>query len=120
MDSSEWKPPENNTIKVNFDASFNFLWENISDPVMVEARACLQAITMVEEMGFQDICIEGDALTVIRKLNSREANKAAHGMAMEGWRHENPQYWIEEIPCAVEGLVDGERRGNREVEEMES
>lgn len=69
-----------------------FPWENIADPVMVEARACLQAITMAEEMGFQDICVEGDTLTIIHKLNSREANKAAHGMAIEGCRHENPQY----------------------------
>lgn len=114
--SYEWKPPENDTIKINFDASFNqhlriscsgiiarnkeglvmaactFPWENIADPVMVEARACLQAITMAEEMGFQDICVEGDTLTIIHKLNSREANKAAHGMAIEGCRHENPQY----------------------------
>ncbi|KAK8356555.1 hypothetical protein V6Z11_A05G364500 [Gossypium hirsutum] len=44
----------------------------------------------------------------------REANKAAHGMAMEGWRYVNPQYWIEEVLQAVERLVAGERRVNRE------
>lgn len=69
---------------------------------------------MAEDMGFQDICIEGDTLTVIRKLNSREANKAAHGMAMERRRYVSPQYWIEEVPQAVERLVAGERRVNRE------
>ncbi|KAK5835945.1 hypothetical protein PVK06_011669 [Gossypium arboreum] len=167
VDSSEWKPPENGTIKVNFNASFNyhtrksclgviarnneglvmaactFPWENISDPVMAEARACLQAITMAKEISFQDICIEGDALTVIWKLNSlgedkfeissliREIKESTPKfrrvsfrhiprVAMEGRRHENPQYWIEEVLRAVEGLVDGERRGNRECEEMES
>lgn len=57
---------------------------------MAEARACLQAITKVEEMGFQDICVEGDAVTVIRKLNSREISKAEHGMALKGWRYEDP------------------------------
>ncbi|MBA0548730.1 hypothetical protein Golob_019812 [Gossypium lobatum] len=35
---------------------------------MAEARACLKAVTMAKEMGFQDICVERDALTVIRKL----------------------------------------------------
>lgn len=85
-DSSEWKPPENDIIKINFDASFNyhtkrscsglvmaactFPWENIADSAMAEARACLQAITMAEEMGFDDICIERDVLTIIRKINS--------------------------------------------------
>ncbi|MBA0673600.1 hypothetical protein Goklo_007290 [Gossypium klotzschianum] len=49
-------------------ASCTYPWENISYPTMAEARACLQAIIMVEEMSFQDICVEGDMLTVIRKL----------------------------------------------------
>ncbi|KAK5773323.1 hypothetical protein PVK06_049629 [Gossypium arboreum] len=37
---------------------------------MAEARACLQAVIMAEEMGFQDVVVEGDALIVIRKLKS--------------------------------------------------
>lgn len=117
-----------------------FPWENIPDPVMAEARACLQAVTMAEEMGFQDIIVEGDALTIIRKLNSsvedksnisslikeikgrkhrfrslsfkyvtREANKAAHGMAQEGRQRDKPQYWIEEAAAAVVGLIDHDR-----------
>ncbi|KAK5820251.1 hypothetical protein PVK06_025297 [Gossypium arboreum] len=102
---------------------------------MAEAMACLQAVTMAEEMGFQDILVEGDALTIIRKLNSaeddkssisslikeikgrgnrfrrlrfeyvpREANKMAHGMALEGRQHENSQYWIEEAPLAMDPI----------------
>ncbi|KAH1107256.1 hypothetical protein J1N35_011024 [Gossypium stocksii] len=43
---------------------------------MAEARACLQAVTMAEEMGFRDICVEGDALSIIRKLNSKEEDKS--------------------------------------------
>ncbi|KAH1032212.1 hypothetical protein J1N35_044386 [Gossypium stocksii] len=124
-------------------ATCTYPWENISDPAMAEARACLQAITMAEEMGFQDICVEGDALTIICKLNSveedkssissliqeikgripnfrrlsfeyvpREANKLAHGMAMEGRKYENSQYCIEEIPYAMEGLVNRDKRSD--------
>ncbi|MBA0847404.1 hypothetical protein Goshw_017470 [Gossypium schwendimanii] len=51
-------------------------WENISDPVMAETRACLQAIIMAKDIGFQDICIEGDALTIIRKLNSADEDRS--------------------------------------------
>ncbi|XP_017635739.1 uncharacterized protein LOC108477751 [Gossypium arboreum] len=142
-----WKPPTGDIIKNNYDASFDqgtrksvsgilarnreglvmaaciFPWENIPDSMMAEARACLQAVTIAKEMGFQDILVKGDALTIIRKLNSaeddklsisslikeikwrghrfrrlrfeyvpREANKVAHGMALEGRQHENPQY----------------------------
>ncbi|MBA0858468.1 hypothetical protein Goshw_026648 [Gossypium schwendimanii] len=72
---SVWEPPDNDTIKINFDASFNqitrcsisgiivrnkkslimaactYPWENISDLVMAEVRACLQAIIMAEDNG---------------------------------------------------------------------
>lgn len=129
-----WKPLDNDIIKINFDASFNqvtkisvsgiiarnrkglvmaactFPWENVSDPVTAEARACLQAITMAEEMGFRYICIEGDVLTIVRKLNSRVANIVAHEMAKEGCCYEFPRFLIEEAPPTVESLVNQDRR----------
>ncbi|MBA0736492.1 hypothetical protein Gogos_010041 [Gossypium gossypioides] len=125
-----WEPPVDDVVKINFDASFN----------QHSRRSCSLVIARNKE-GL-DICVEGDALIVIRKLNSakedrscissmiqeikgrtpnfrrmcfrfvqREANKAAHGMAMEGWRYDNPQYWMEEVPRAVEGLVNCDRSG---------
>ncbi|KAA3467045.1 reverse transcriptase [Gossypium australe] len=149
-----WKHPEGNIIKINFDASFNQYtkrsvldiiarnkdglvmaactcpWDNIPDPTTAEARACFQAIDMAEGMGFQEICVEGDSLTVIKKINSvvedrstisslikeiREANKVAHEMASEGNRYEEPRYWIEEAPPPVERLVAQDiRRGGRD------
>lgn len=66
---------------------------------------------MAEEMDFQDVVVEGDALTLIRKLkSSREANHVAHRMARAGRHYESPQYWIEEAPIAVVELIDCERR----------
>ncbi|KAA3465051.1 reverse transcriptase [Gossypium australe] len=91
--SKEWRPPRGDVIKINFDASFNqiqhisvariivrnkeglvmasctYPGENIVDPTTTEARTCLLAVTMAEEIGFHEIQVEGDALTVIRKLN---------------------------------------------------
>ncbi|KAA3482606.1 reverse transcriptase [Gossypium australe] len=114
--SSEWKPSENDTIKINFDASFNqhmgrscsriivqnkedlvmaactFPWENISDPVMAEARACLQAIIMAKEMGFQEFCVEGDALTTIRKLNSTEEDKFGNSSLIKEIKGKIPNF----------------------------
>ncbi|KAG8488805.1 hypothetical protein CXB51_016808 [Gossypium anomalum] len=96
-----WQPPPGDIIKINFDTSFNqgtgksvsrilarnreglimaactFPWENILDSMMAEAMACLQVVTMAEEMRFQDIIVEGDALTIIRKLNSDENDKSS-------------------------------------------
>ncbi|KAH1113612.1 hypothetical protein J1N35_006990 [Gossypium stocksii] len=57
-------------------AACTFAWVNISDPVMAKVRACLQAFTMVEEMGLQDIIMEGDVFTIICKLNSFEEDKS--------------------------------------------
>ncbi|MBA0780198.1 hypothetical protein Gotri_004332, partial [Gossypium trilobum] len=95
-----WEPPDNDTIKINFDASFNHItncsisgilarnkeglimaacsypWKNIPDPVMAEAKACLQAVTLAEDMGFLDVCIEGDALTIIRKLRLADEDRS--------------------------------------------
>ncbi|KAK5812692.1 hypothetical protein PVK06_028130 [Gossypium arboreum] len=50
----------------------HYLVENARDPTTVEARACLQAVTFGEEMGFSNVVVEGNALTVIKKLNSDE------------------------------------------------
>ncbi|KAK5786658.1 hypothetical protein PVK06_041296 [Gossypium arboreum] len=48
------------------------------------------------------------------KYVPREANKAAHKMAMKGRRYENPQYKIEEVPNTVEGLVNRDRRSGND------
>ncbi|KAA3472007.1 reverse transcriptase [Gossypium australe] len=87
------KPPRGNVIKINFDASFNQEQhtlvagivarndeglvmaastnpgESIANLTTAEARACLLAVILAEELDFHEIQIEGDALTVIRKLN---------------------------------------------------
>lgn len=72
-------------------AACSYPWKNIQDPVMAEARACLQAVTLAEDMGFLDVCIEGDALTIIRKLRARAANRATHAMAKDGGHYEHPR-----------------------------
>ncbi|KAK5777635.1 uncharacterized protein LOC108481412 [Gossypium arboreum] len=167
INNKAWRPPNDNRIKVNFDAAFKqnqnksvsgiiarnkegevmaactYPGRNIVDPTIAEARACLQAATMAENLGFQEVEVEGDALTVIKKLtlNSedkstirgyiqeikrkacifrsiqfshipREANRVAHELGREGWRFEDPQYWMEEVPNTVEDLVNRDRNHN--------
>ncbi|MBA0715824.1 hypothetical protein Golax_014705 [Gossypium laxum] len=52
---------------------------NVRDPTMTKAWVCFQAVTFVEKLGFRDVCVEGDALTVIRKLRDRENDKSVIG-----------------------------------------
>ncbi|MBA0590363.1 hypothetical protein Gorai_019074, partial [Gossypium raimondii] len=73
---------------------------------MAEARACFK-----KELGFRDVCVEGDALTA--RFVPRGANAAAHGLAMEGRKYTWPMYWIEEVSRAVEWLVDKDQSGSR-------
>ncbi|PPS13890.1 hypothetical protein GOBAR_AA06689 [Gossypium barbadense] len=107
-------------------ASCTYLWKNIPDPTTAEARACFKAVSFAKEMGFRDVYVEGDALTIIRKLKSAEkdrsavarfvprgANTAAHGLAMEGRKYTWPMYWVEEVSRTVEWLVDKDQSGSR-------
>ncbi|KAH1046986.1 hypothetical protein J1N35_037770 [Gossypium stocksii] len=48
-----------------------------NDPLIVEERACLQDVTLAEELGFRDICVEGDTLSIIRKLNFEEEDRSS-------------------------------------------
>ncbi|MBA0852502.1 hypothetical protein Goshw_006096, partial [Gossypium schwendimanii] len=53
-------------------AACTYPFENLADPIVAEARACLQVITFMKELLFPEIIVEGDALTIIKKLRSDE------------------------------------------------
>lgn len=36
----------------------------------------MQAATFIEELGFREVCIEGDALIVIKSINAVEEDKS--------------------------------------------
>ncbi|MBA0577699.1 hypothetical protein Golob_025226 [Gossypium lobatum] len=133
---TQWKALDGDIIKVNFDASYQqqlpraiagiilrnnlrqimgvcaYPINNIQDPVTAEAHACLQVVIYAEEMGFNNICVEGDALTILKKLQAKEVdrsviatNKVAHDMAVWGRRCEGPRYWVEEAPPEIERVI---------------
>ncbi|MBA0678353.1 hypothetical protein Goari_019706 [Gossypium aridum] len=49
------------------------------DLTTAEAKACLQAIIFREEMSFRDLVVEGDALTVIKKLRLDSKDRSVIG-----------------------------------------
>ncbi|MBA0670438.1 hypothetical protein Goklo_029648 [Gossypium klotzschianum] len=140
-----WRPPKSGVITLNFDASFasntNFSISavlakdlegqimgactypllDVADAFVAKAKACERALYFALDMGFRKVILEGDSLTVIKKLNSntvdisvlspiyqhihflagffkevtyifvpREANKAAHELAMDGQNQSLP------------------------------
>ncbi|KAA3481443.1 reverse transcriptase [Gossypium australe] len=86
----QWQAPETGVFKIIFDASFlskdriaitatiarnstgsiigaeTYLFENITDPFVAEARACEWAVLLVKAMGLRRLAVEGDALSVIK------------------------------------------------------
>ncbi|XP_040932148.1 uncharacterized protein [Gossypium hirsutum] len=95
-----WKPPDLGFIKINFDATFQsdsrtstiavlardsrgeirgavtYLIEDVANAFIAEARACERSLLFVQQMGFQCLIVEGDSLTVIKKLQARVDNKS--------------------------------------------
>lgn len=53
-------------------AACTYPFENLADLIVAKAKTCLQVITIMKELLFPEIIVEGDALTVIKKLRSDE------------------------------------------------
>ncbi|KAA3474873.1 Ribonuclease H-like superfamily protein [Gossypium australe] len=48
-----------------------YLFQNIADPFVAEARACERALLFAKTMGFQRLEVEGDALSVIKSIKKK-------------------------------------------------
>lgn len=105
--NSIWTPPGINEVKCNFDATFNkcmfssvfriiFRYSEghilatcaypnsfVADATTVEAKTCLQAVTVAEELGFRRLVVEGDSLIVIKKIRSSENNRSSISMIIK-------------------------------------
>lgn len=94
-----WRPPKTGVIKINFDATFKssdkcaitaalarnssgdiigaetYLFEDVVDAFMVEARACERALIFAGMMGLRHLIMEGNSLTVIKSVKKQENDK---------------------------------------------
>ncbi|KAK8974367.1 hypothetical protein V6N11_034921 [Hibiscus sabdariffa] len=88
----KWFPPDGDIIKINFDASFHICSKSsvsrvvarnsqglivaacthphsrVVDAFIVEALAYKLAVTFAIDLGFHSVMVEGDSLSVIKKL----------------------------------------------------
>lgn len=83
--------------------------DHVAYAFIAEAWAWEQAVRFAIDMGFRKVQMEGDSLTVIKRLNSllhirRNANCAAHSLAKEGRRFQSARFWVEE--ATVEKIVE--------------
>ncbi|MBA0844816.1 hypothetical protein Goarm_022458 [Gossypium armourianum] len=91
-------------------AAGTYPFEHVADPTVAEARACLSAVILLNELGFREVV--GDSLTIIKKLRVPVEDRLAitHTLAVEGWRFEGPRVWIEEALVVVETEADRDQR----------
>ncbi|KAK5792927.1 hypothetical protein PVK06_034058 [Gossypium arboreum] len=95
-----WQPPISGFIKLNFDASFlensktsisavlardeegqilgacTYPIADVADAFVAEARACERALYFALDIGFRNLILEGDSLTVIKKLTSNKIDRS--------------------------------------------
>ena len=101
--TSTWLPPPGNMVKINWDAAINqkmscvslgilardkqgvFLaacgvkQKMVADSTMAEALAALYAVIFAKELGVSNVIFEGDALTVMKAVNSEESCESNYG-----------------------------------------
>ncbi|GMJ14222.1 hypothetical protein HRI_005091400 [Hibiscus trionum] len=94
--SQQWSPPQGNLIKVNFDAAYcthskistsgvicrnnaglimgacSMQHTHVCNAFLAEALSCRDAVTFALDMRFDRVIFEGDSLSVIKKLRSKD------------------------------------------------
>jgi ribonuclease HI len=110
-EEEKWVPPPRNTIKINWDATIdtskkiigmgiiardekgNFSatvskQESIEVKLVVaETLAAINAIILCQEQNFQDVIFEGDALQVVKEVNSDRHCSNYYGHLVEDVKH---------------------------------
>ncbi|MBA0674950.1 hypothetical protein Goari_016519 [Gossypium aridum] len=100
MGKELWRPPDYGIIKLNFDASFiqgkklatttvlargykgeivgaeTYLFEDVGDAFVAEARACERVLIFVRQMCFRRLIVEGDSLSIIKNIKKNEEDKS--------------------------------------------
>ncbi|MBA0762016.1 hypothetical protein Gotri_024576 [Gossypium trilobum] len=82
--SAKLEPPSGVCIKINFDADFDWahsrsrsvIHANVGAAFAAEALSRLWAVQTGLDLGFTDMIIEGDSLSVIKKSNSDSQDKS--------------------------------------------
>ncbi|MBA0707508.1 hypothetical protein Golax_019548, partial [Gossypium laxum] len=138
------RAPESSYVKINFDVAFNKQGNrscsgivirdlnslvlgskavlNVNIPVMfaAEALTCVQMIQMGLDQCFTTMKVEGDALSVVKKLQTdvedrpkngerRTKNEVAHSLATEGVINEESTYLLNDVPPYVVAVVEMDR-----------
>ncbi|MBA0753272.1 hypothetical protein Gogos_019791 [Gossypium gossypioides] len=125
--SVKWEPPDGDMAKIYFDASFQqdlntskagiiarnkdglimvaciYPSTNISTPEMAEAWAWLHVVTFGEELGFREICVEGDTLMVDKGVTTTGEDRSCISNVIKAVKSKYAK-------MAIEGFEGDEQR----------
>ncbi|MBA0697495.1 hypothetical protein Goari_021035, partial [Gossypium aridum] len=120
-----WSPPGGDFIKIiNYDAAFqkhslrsctrviirnqvgDTLNKYIPTEFAVEALACLQAVWLGLDLELQEVIIQGDALTVVKRL----LDKNRDGSVIKGFKRGRDTYPVGGVSNFAEPQVEEDRR----------
>ena len=118
MVQHQWRPPEQDLVKVNFDAAL-FKHKNsaglgaivqdwrganlgaLSMSVLLssivaelEALACLRAVQFAADLGLQLVIFEGDSTTIISAVSHGSSVLASFGNIIDDVRHLLPSFSV--------------------------
>ncbi|KAK5836463.1 hypothetical protein PVK06_012253 [Gossypium arboreum] len=65
--------------------------KNVRDPTTAKAYACLQGVVFAEEMGFGEVIVEGDSMTIIKKLQSPKNDRSLIGVIINEIKEKKPE-----------------------------
>ncbi|KAK8988192.1 hypothetical protein V6N11_065788 [Hibiscus sabdariffa] len=95
-----WQAPTGSVVKFNFDSAFSShirtatlgvvgrnssglimaacsdSYSHVVDACIAEALACKQAVLFARDLAFSSVIIEGDSLTIIKKLNASSFDRS--------------------------------------------
>ncbi|XP_059441827.1 uncharacterized protein LOC132174149 [Corylus avellana] len=90
----KWQPPPANMVKMNWDAAVNVKEKRVGlgliardstrDPITAESMAALHAVLFSKEMSFGNVLFEGDAMQVIKMIDSKGPCFSSYGQFIEG------------------------------------
>lgn len=58
-------------------AAGTYPFEHLADTMVAEARAYLSAVILLNELGFREVVVEGDSLTIMKKLRVHVEDRLA-------------------------------------------
>ncbi|KAK9043964.1 hypothetical protein V6N11_072287 [Hibiscus sabdariffa] len=98
----KWSPPAGNSIKINFDASFNSTARtSISGVIARDSQGFILAAGTFPHTGIAMLSLRKPMHSVTFSFVGRQGNEVAHMLAKLGIRHTEVRIWVEEAPSSV-------------------